>query len=777
MKDILKYAIWVGIYAALVIPFIVANTMFFPYIVGKAFTFRIIVEIILGLWLVLIMKDKEFRPKWSWVLGCVGIFTLVLLAADINAVAPYKAFWSNFERMEGFVTFAHLLAYFLVLGSMFNTEKLWIWFLRITTITPIIYVIIKYFSYLNNLAYLNTVAPSTAHPFSLSGYMEYMGLVGDRWAGPLGNTIYLGVMTLFLACFLLILIQHDVINKKKIKDIFSTIYSGFLYFIMIATFCFIVSAIHGGVINSGIAWWSALIAEIFLGVIILAIMLRQKLFQAKFSKSIFFSPSLYGYSILFCLYFYILATTSRGVLLGFGGTVLIASLLIAIFEKSNFVLKRLSTVVFVIVLLLSLFYSTFVFRDTAIYKKLHLSNIAVIVLNTDFVKNHNTINRLLSVSWSNINGQARQLVWPMAIKGFQEKPILGWGQDGFNYVFNKNYDPRMYNQEQWFDRAHNAPLDFLVAGGILGLLSYLALFGSALYLLWLKRNNLDVTEKSLLTGLFAGYFFQAIFVFDNLVSYIMFFTTLAYVHSRLVEDTEKIGIPKDKNLKESKNLPGHLSAFAQDEEYQNYILIPAVVILTAVGVWWINIPGISANQTLIKALRLIQSGQPALGLQAFKQALSYNSMGDSEIREQLLSYTPSILKTAEVNQELKKEFLTLTVNEVEKQIAKVPNDARYYTLLGAMLNGIGDPTDALVYNEKAIELSPLKQAMRFELVQSLYSLGKSTEAMSEARAAYELEKNYDQAKQVYILMVQNEIKMNPQFKAEGEQILKDLGVN
>jgi hypothetical protein len=74
MKDILKYSIWAGIYAVLIIPFIVGNSMFFPYITGKAFTFRIIMEIIFGLWLILIIKDSEFRPKWSWVLGAAGIF-------------------------------------------------------------------------------------------------------------------------------------------------------------------------------------------------------------------------------------------------------------------------------------------------------------------------------------------------------------------------------------------------------------------------------------------------------------------------------------------------------------------------------------------------------------------------------------------------------------------------------------------------------------------------------------------------------------------------------
>jgi tetratricopeptide (TPR) repeat protein len=369
----------------------------------------------------------------------------------------------------------------------------------------------------------------------------------------------------------------------------------------------------------------------------------------------------------------------------------------------------------------------------------------------------------------------------MALKGFEEKPILGWGQDGFNYVFNKYYDPRMYDQEQWFDRAHNAPLDFLVAGGLLGLLSYLALFGSALYMLWLKRNSMAITEKALLTGLFAGYFFQAIFVFDNLVSYIMFFTTLAYVHSRLTGESAGEGKAVRNN---EEKVQGYISVFVQDEEYQNYILIPVIVILTAVSIWWVNVPGILANQTLIQALQLVQAGKIPESLSAFKLALSYKSMGDPEIREQLLSYAPSVLKAQGLDQEVKKEFLNLTANEIDNQIALVPEDARYYILMGSFLNSIGSPEQALPYVKKAIELSPQKQAMRFQLIQSLYALNQIDDktdgtpgALTEAKKAYELEKSFSQARDIYKAVIQKKIEKTPSYKAVGEQIIKDLGAN
>jgi tetratricopeptide (TPR) repeat protein len=408
--------------------------------------------------------------------------------------------------------------------------------------------------------------------------------------------------------------------------------------------------------------------------------------------------------------------------------------------------------------------------------------IAVIVIfisirQTAFVQNNETLSRFAKISWSNVSDQARQIVWPMALKGFEEKPVLGWGQEGFSYVFNKYYDPRMYGQESWFDRAHNAPLDFLIAGGILGLLSYLSLFGSVLYLLWLRKNNINITERAILTGLLAGYLFQAIFVFDNLISYVMFFTTLAYVHSRITDTALETIVPDKhhkKNHKESERVQGYISVFVQNEEYQNYILIPAVVILTTFTVWWVNIPSINANQTLIQSLSLVRDGRVTEGIKGFKTALAYKSMGDSEIREQLLANTVDVIKMPEISQEIKKEFLNLAVNEIENQIAIVPEDARYYILVASLLNMIGASEQAMPYINKAIELSPLKQMMRFQLIQALFALGKSEEAMKEAKAAYELDKRYDQAKQFYIETIKNEIMDNPQFRVEGEKIIKSL---
>ncbi len=122
---LIRYGLLGGIFLVPFIPLIITPALFFPFITGKNFAFRIITEILLALWLILLFKDASYRPKKSWLLVSIAAFVSVIALADIFGENFSKSFWSNYERMEGLVTHLHLLAYFLVLSSVLITEKLW----------------------------------------------------------------------------------------------------------------------------------------------------------------------------------------------------------------------------------------------------------------------------------------------------------------------------------------------------------------------------------------------------------------------------------------------------------------------------------------------------------------------------------------------------------------------------------------------------------------------------------------------------------------------------
>ena len=85
----LKIIILSGLFATPLIPFIVTNSLFFPFITGKAFTFRILTEILFCLWVILMVKDETYRPKKSWLLYAVSAFVAVIFLADIFGVNFY----------------------------------------------------------------------------------------------------------------------------------------------------------------------------------------------------------------------------------------------------------------------------------------------------------------------------------------------------------------------------------------------------------------------------------------------------------------------------------------------------------------------------------------------------------------------------------------------------------------------------------------------------------------------------------------------------------------
>ena len=68
--------------------------------------------------------------------------------------------------------------------------------------------------------------------------------------------------------------------------------------------------------------------------------------------------------------------------------------------------------------------------------------------------------------------EARFTIWGIALEGIKERPLLGWGQGNFDYVYNRHYQPSLYGIEPWYNYPHNIALNWLIFGGILGAVSY-----------------------------------------------------------------------------------------------------------------------------------------------------------------------------------------------------------------------------------------------------------------------------------------------------------------
>lgn len=635
LNKYLKWTAIASVFSVVVVPFIVSNDLFFPFITGKGFFFRTMVEIGFAAWILLSLRDPAYRPRKSWTLWAFLAFLGVIGLADLFGANPWKSFWSNFERMEGYITLVHLFMWFIVASTVLSTEKLWQRFLETSLWASVI--------------------------MSLYGVLQLMGKIainqgGVRVDAKFGNATYLAIYLVFNIFFAAILALRDRELWKRI------VYPA-------------IAFLH------------------------------------------------------LCILYH---TATRGSILGLIGGALLSALLVALFDRKEKVARIAgASVMGAVILVVGAFFA---------------------IKDTSFVINSPVLQRFAGISLSDTKTQARAYIWPMAIEGFKERPILGWGQENFNYVFNAHYNPEMYAHEQWFDHTHNIILDWLVAGGILGLLAYLWLCASALWLLW-RKTDLSFTEKALWTGLGAAYFFHNLFVFDNIVSYILFVSFLAFVHFKSTRLEKPIA--------------------AEADETEGSVATALTLVLLAACLYFFVWRGYATNRALIDGLRAltVQPAQVSLAIDRLAAATGYDTLGRPEVVERLVE-TARVMNTSSVPIAERQKYFDMAKSAVDEQVSRFAGDARYEVFAGTFysLYGIGD--QAIFHLESAQKLSPNKQSILFQLGSAYLAAKEYEKAVASFKRAYELDTSYKDALSYYAASL-----VYAGREAEAKKLLNDGGVD
>jgi O-antigen ligase/tetratricopeptide (TPR) repeat protein len=296
--------------------------------------------------------------------------------------------------------------------------------------------------------------------------------------------------------------------------------------------------------------------------------------------------------------------------------------------------------------------------------------------DTSIVQSVGILNRLADAR----NGaSSRVLNMGIAWNGIQERPWLGWGQDNYVIVFDKYFDPRMGGLEPWFDRVHNSIFDWLIAGGIFGLLAYLAIFVS---LFWVAR------KESILLGLFVAYFIHNLFLFDNIISLLFFGSILGYVVWRSTESNEK------------------------ETVRAKPIMSGAYVFLGMIAVWLINGESIMHLRILSKAFA---SNNLEQAIPLFEQAAQYNTFGSETYVELLGKVAVASVKSGKISAQVKKRFIDLAIDELSKQEKRSPDLMRIPYFLGILQNVNLDYDGARISLLRALDLSPRKQIVLIQI--------------------------------------------------------------
>jgi len=607
IESILLRCVKFIIYLIPVLPLFIAPSVMFPYITGKNFAFRILVELAAAFWLGLIAANKEYRLRNSAMVLSVLAFTFVVGLADLIGVNPYNSFWSNYERMEGYITILHLSLFFLIAKSIFRSKKDWIIFFSM-------YLVVSVFVSLFTII----------EPLLVKQAANYIKEYGTRMAGTIGNPPFLAAYLLF-SVFLGLLLMH--MTQKK-------------YFKLLCIFSVIINAIV------------------------------------------------------------IYLTASRGAIIAAVAGAVIMSMSL-IFNK----LKNPAEINFkkAVPLILGL---------------LILLSAALLAYNyIELLKNDRTVSRFMLIFSDDPSVRTRIDAWKMAWNGIKENPLLGWGQENFIGVYTVN---PIYLGDKliWLDRAHNIILDWLVNAGILGLCSYLAIYGTAFYILLhnFRRKIISKNEAVIITTAIIVYFIQNLFSFDSISSYLIFFALMAYI-----DNIESMKITPDLNSNDNVNL--------KKTGMKSLLVTISALIIFAITSYYINyIP--------IKKIRLYSNISMSLSkyesfptlLMDLNKALSYRAFGDTYIRDVMQGVSQQIIKDQLYEQEGALRFVQKTVEEIEKELSANKLNLEYimktfwfYKLLGRYDTSFIKVAEILL--KRCMLINPQYQRLELDMI-DIYFLKK-----------------------------------------------------
>lgn len=613
MKDVLKAVVIGGLFAVPFLTLYVENDYFFPYITGKNFWFRIIVDLVFAAWVVLALYEVKYRPRVSAVVWSFGALLVIMFFANLFGLHPRSSFWSNFERMDGYVSLAHTFMYMLVLGSVLQSKKHW--------------------------NYLLNTSLFVAFAVAFYGLAQYGGFIegaSSRIDSRLGNAAYMAVYMLF----------H----------------------IFVAFWLFVeTKALHRKILYAALA-------------------------------------------IMFT--FVLVETGTRGTAVGLAVGVFVMSSYIGLFGAQ---FKQYRKYALGGVALLIIAVSAFIMgRDTAI------------------VQNNPNLARIANISLQDL--EIRGIIWGMAWDGVKESPLLGYGQSNFNYIFNQNYDPRLYAQEQWFDRSHNIFMDWLVTGGFLGLVAYLSIFVSCVWYLFLRPllnkddESFTVMERGVLLGILAGYFTHNLVVFDNIVSYIFFAIILGLINAR-------VGI-----------VPKALVDLKVDKVVITQVAAPVMAVAFVASFYFFNLPGMQAAGDIIDGFR---AQDPVERLEHFKTAVERDSFAQQEIAEQIAQQAMGVARNPQLSDETKIEFTQYAEQQLLKLAQDKPGDARIHVFIGSYYRTVGELEKAQEQLRLARQYSPNKQAIIIQQGFVELTLGNNEAAHDFFKTAYELDTRNIEAKEYY----------------------------
>lgn len=270
--------------------------------------------------------------------------------------------------------------------------------------------------------------------------------------------------------------------------------------------------------------------------------------------------------------------------------------------------------------------------------------------------------------------QTRFVGWRAGLKGFLERPLLGWGEENYIVLFNKHlpaYFHSLSPSETYFDRAHNQFIDTLVSEGIFGFTSYMAIYAFAVMnavALW-RRDAIDRATFLFFVSAAIMYLIQDFFVFDTLGPFLVMVAILAYAEWLARERSPQ---PSPKEAMSAKRF-----AFVPAQW-----LVPLLTLWLFVF-WFVNVRAAVASNL---GAWSVSFNDLNLALPNFEKAVLYDIPAIRDVRNTFADRVAFLINDPKLPPNLAKAALDSAVREVEKTLAEAPVDVFTATKAIKLLN-------------------------------------------------------------------------------------------
>lgn len=654
------------------------SNLLFPYITSKAFVFRVIVEILVASWISLALLVPRYRISWKHPLVFVfSILMLVMLAANITGLDWYQSFWSNAERMDGYIGLLHLYGFFLaglgVIRAQAQQNLVWpnvLWIFLFVVALSATYEA-TFLPIVGSQAPLYILLVLVGMGFLFAPSFRQVSIPKTLLHSLLAMGVFLGSMALF--------------QDKNRAD---SILGNPIYLATYSSFALTICIYYASMIRNTS---------------------RRALIE--------YTSYLVGAGFFLLLIF---ESASRGAMLGLVVGGLVTALLVAftVRNKADRAWRWMGIALSVLIIgSTALFFG---YKDQ--------------VADSGYFPEGHLIERAVNFSLEDKTTKHRIANWEQAIEGFKERPLLGWGQEHYIEVFSKYYQAdKLYDAEQWFDRTHNMFLDWLVFGGILGLLSFLSLLATAIWIVWARTGDaIGNLQRSILTGVIVMYMAQNFVAFDALTTSIWIMSIFIYVGYLYTSG------------KKNKDASGVV--------IRDSIALLAVLVVWIATIYWMYISVYEVRayaHQYMQVLRPVGSQTDLSRVRAeqyssIEKAIEADTMFTQEYLEQFLSNRRLFLHP-DIESDVREQYGALIVSASEKQIEGEPHASRLALFYANFLIQTGNPERALPYLEQVHENSPEKIQPIWLLAVVHNELGEGEQALDYYRQAAELAPEYEEA--------------------------------